>query len=134
MSTRLQSLSEPAAQHLSRCKDLGCSSPASTDTLFLGLPQSSRALPLLLPSTPFAPSFCLSCPQAAIIQHSPGVDADIRAEMTTLKGHFDHSSTAFKPLTSIRSPFLRLLHNILPRTKISELLCQRIHLITPNNT
>lgn len=81
-------------------------------TWFLGLPQSSRALPLLVPSTPSASSFCLSCPQAAVIQHSTGVDADIRPKMTTFKGlipslgeliqgHSYHKSTAFKPLTSI---------------------------------
>lgn len=74
---RTVSLSTLAAQHLSRGKDLGCSPPASTDTWFLGLPQSSRALPLLVPSTPSASGFCFSCPQAAVIQHSTGVDADI---------------------------------------------------------
>lgn len=111
---RTVSLSELAAQHLSRNKDLRSSTPASSDTLLLGLLQSSRALPLLLPPTPTASGFCLSCPQTAIIQHSPGVDADVRPKMTAFKGffpslgelfqdHLDHSSTTFKSLTSVRT-------------------------------
>lgn len=115
---RKVSLSEIAAQHLTKDKDLRSSVPAiitpvnsgGTDTLFLGLQDLSKALaPLLSPTSSPPPVFSLSSPQALISQYSPGVDADVRPKVTSLKGfpslpellqdHSNHRSPAFKPLT-----------------------------------
>lgn len=129
---RTVSLSELAAQHLSRGNDLGCSTPASADSLFLGLLQSSRDPSLLFPPTPTASGFCLSCPQAAIIQNLPLVDADVRPKMNTFKGffpslgeliqdHLDNSSTPFKPLISLRTEIMAAQERM---SSLSEIAAQ----------
>lgn len=110
------SLSELAAHHLSRNKDLGCSKPVSpgrVDILFSRLRQSSRALPLLLHTTPTAPGFSLSC-EANVIQQTPGIDADVQPKVTSLKrlpslaeliqdrSKMNNAAT-FNPLTSVKT-------------------------------
>lgn len=75
---RTVSLSEIAAQHLPKDKDLRAPIPAintpvnsgDTDTSFWDLRQ---ALAPLLPPTSTPPVFRLSCPQALISQNSPSV-------------------------------------------------------------
>lgn len=145
---RMVSLSELAAKHLSRGEDLECSTPASTGTLFLGLPQSSRALPLLLPPTPTVSGFCRGCPQAAIIQRSPGVDAHVRPKITSFKGflliqdHLDHSATTFKDLISVRTETMAAPERTLSLsemaaqhlTKNKELRSSIAAIITPVNS
>lgn len=113
---RTYSLSELVVRHLSRNKELPSSTPASAGGIdsFLGLQQSSRGLPLR--PAPSAPGFCLSHHQAPISQHSFGTDADVRPNLTTLKGfpslsvliqgHSNPSPAAFRPLTSVKTETL----------------------------
>lgn len=131
------SLSELVVQHLSR-NELPSSTPASaggTDS-FLGLQQSSRGLPLR--PAPSAPGFCLSHHQAPISQHSCVTDADVRLNLTTLKGfpslsesiqgHSNHSPAALSPLTSVKTKTLAV-----PETMVSLAEIAAQHLSKDND-
>lgn len=109
---RTCSPSELVVQHRNRNKELPSSTAASAAGIasFLGLQQSSRGLPLR--PAPSAPGDH----QAPISQHSRGTDADVRPNLTTLKGfpslseliqgHLNHSPCAFRPLTSVKTETL----------------------------